>query len=59
MNAVPQTVETEPQVPAAMTPMDMIAIAVQSDVSLQGSRCDALLLLRLCHQAHRSSSNIQ
>lgn len=47
MNAVPKTVETETQAPIAaqaMTPMDMIAVAVQSDASLE--KLDKLMALQ-------------
>lgn len=51
MNAVPQTVETEPQVPAAMTPMDMIAIAVQSDASIE--KLEKLMQLQERYEANQ------
>jgi len=47
MNALAQTVETEAPAPvanAAMTPMDMIAIAVQSDASIE--KLNALMTLQ-------------
>lgn len=44
MNAVPQTIETEDHTPAAMTPMDMIAVAVRSDASVE--KLDKLMALQ-------------
>lgn len=54
MNALAQTVETDTQVaqsPSAMTPMDMIAVAVQSDASIE--KLDKLMALQERYEANQ------
>ena len=50
MNALAQTVETEVQAPVAMTPMDMIAVAVQSDAGIE--KLDKLMALQERYEAN-------